>query len=223
MSTQKVNSAVPSAPQFGSNALMVRKDAGGTGADSTAYVEQLQGSDDGRLRVDTEVQRPVFDAPIVGLVPVASATDIITIYGSATKTIGIREIKLNGIATAALNTGVFAIRRSTANAGGTSATVTPKARDKGNDTVASTAVVTTYTGNATALGATSVTGNGTITADNIFLNVATGASQPLVMRFDPPLLLSGTASGLCINLGAVSVGGGVINGCITFDERPTTA
>jgi hypothetical protein len=74
---------------------------------------------------------PSFAVAGVGITPAATPTDLLTITGSATRTVHIRRITVSGLATTAGTMDVSLVRRSTADAGGTivtqgsSMTVTP--------------------------------------------------------------------------------------------------
>ena len=88
-----------------------------------------------------------YHAAIVSLTPATSASDIVTICGSATKTIAVTDIVLNGQASAASSKFVQLALRSTADAGGTSTTITGVPSDSSDQTA--TATVTQYTANPT--------------------------------------------------------------------------
>ena len=91
--------------------------------------------------------------------PGAAPTDVITLAGSATKTIHIMQVRVNLEATAAGTADVQIYRRSSADTGGTSTTITPFKFDTNN--AAATAVCTVYTANPSGLG----TGTTVLAAD----------------------------------------------------------
>jgi hypothetical protein len=99
---------------------------------------------------DNDPARAAYGFSVYGMTPVATATDVLTLGGSSTKTIRIRQIVISGVATGAGNIPIVIHRRTTANSGGTSTTPTPGQRD-GNDDAA-TAVVRQYSANAASLG-----------------------------------------------------------------------
>lgn len=144
-----------------------------------------------------------YSAAAVGFVPAAAtATDIFTITGSATKTIRIKEIRISGTTTSGspIKTNIQIIKRSSANVGGTSAVVTPAQNDSAS--AASTATVVRYTVNPTTLGTIVAAIRGDSTAVS-----ASGISGGVIM-FDfskNPVILNGTTQLLCINLGGASV------------------
>lgn len=158
-----------------------------------------------------------------GLVPVASATDVFTITGSGTTTVRIKEISISGTQTTASRRAILLIKRSTANSGGTSSTLTIAPLD--SDSAAATAVVRTYTANPT-LG-TSV---GTLRAEMGTFPVATpnnaqGATtlNKVTWTFgqddsEVPTL-RGTSQVLSLNLNAVSWTGGSLSVYVQWTEE----
>src|SRR5689334_4986236 len=88
-----------------------------------------------------------YSAGILSLAPAASATDIFTITGSASKTIRVVEIALIGTQTTAGVVGIQLVKRSTANSAGTSSAPTVVPHDSAS--AAGTATVLAYTANPT--------------------------------------------------------------------------
>lgn len=163
---------------------------------------------------------PTYSAAIVGLVPVASATDFLTITGAAGKTIMVSRISCSGQSTANGSTPVQLVRRSTANLTGTSTSPTVVPNDPSN--VAGTAVVKAYTANPGTLG----TLVGPVRAGNILTNVAATANSgaALVWTFGPEEnqqpVLRGATQVLALNANAASfVAGATLNCDIEWTER----
>lgn len=135
-----------------------------------------------------------------------SPTDFFTITGSGTKTVKVSSIQFRGMNTAA--NGAFfltAIKRSTANSGGTSATITAVPLDSAN--AAATAVVRAYTVNPT-LGTTV----GNLVAAVVDLDDATvtpAGIQMFVIDFSSmlgqPLVLRGTGEVLALSFGGTAI------------------
>lgn len=142
---------------------------------------------------------PVYSASAVGIAAVTSATDIFTITGSATKNVRIHSLVLTGtLATAAVRD-VLLIKRSAANTGGTSATVTGLPLD--SNAAAPTAVVRTYTANPAGLG----TAIGTVRVRRIGVPATTAANIDVAeFVFTVPLTLRGVAQTLAVNLNGVA-------------------
>src|SRR5258705_5485634 len=69
--------------------------------------------------------RQTYSAGFFGLVPAASATDVICLAGSATKTVRLQNIRLSGTAGTLVTTPVQLVRRVTVDPGGTPAATTP--------------------------------------------------------------------------------------------------
>lgn len=159
-----------------------------------------------------------YSAAISALVPAGSPTDIMTITGSATKTIRITMVEISG--TTSSGSGIRGqanlIRRSTPNTGGTSTSPTRVSHDSTN--IAPTATVLAYTANPT-LGTTV----GTIRSMALTF-LASGSAASLIDWFfgDRPaqaVILRGTNQVIAINLGGVTVTGGQISGSIEWTEE----
>lgn len=151
---------------------------------------------------DNEPMRGTYTAFVSGDVPATSATDILTITGSATKLIRIRSLIISGTATSASNIQLLFYRRTTANTGGTFTNPTLIRRDANDD--APTATLTLYSANPASLGTTLGV------ADGARLNVAPAANGSIDRVFlqygwinDKAPVLRGVLDSFCIGLGGV--------------------
>jgi hypothetical protein len=158
-----------------------------------------------------------YAASVTGLVVAASATDIFTIIGSATKTVRITRLRISGIkTTAGAAVDIQLIKRSTADTGGTSTAPTIVPYDSAN--AAATAVVAAYTANPT-LG----TAVGTLIVDSIFVPLATASGTAMDYIFgnrpSQAIVLRGVAQQLAVNLNGVTVGGGAFDIWCEFSEE----
>jgi hypothetical protein len=153
----------------------------------------------------------------------ASATDIVTIYGSASKTVRIIGLRLNGLQTTAGQILFTVIKRSTADSGGTGVAGTAVPVDSNN--AAATATVTHYTANPTL-------GTGVGSVSSRYLHIPAAASTTsgdvgdLIASINAgnwislqPITLRGTGEGAVINLGGVTVTGGTLNANISWIEE----
>jgi len=163
------------------------------------------------------VQVATYGASITGASFAVANTDVFTITGSATKTIKIKHISLDGTQTTAGVVGILLIKRSTANSGGTSTVVTSGPFD--STSAAATAVVRQYTANPTV-----GTPVATLHSEKVFVSTTTG--QPDELKFDfsnltgmQEITLRGTNEVLAINLNGVSVTGSSFNADITWTEE----
>ena len=155
-----------------------------------------------------------------GLVTAASATDIFTLTGSATKTVRITHVEVSGIATTILDTSVQVFIRTTADTGGTSSAVTPFPHDQNNP--AATATAAAYTANPTINDATARL----IRVEKVMFNIAapTAGSESGRLFLDfgtrpsQAIVLRGVAQQLAINLNGVTVAGPSIDISIEFTE-----
>jgi hypothetical protein len=159
--------------------------------------------------VNTEARIPTYSAA-ASIVLAASATDVFTIYGSASTSVRIRRIEISGVATAAGGMQVSLVKRSAVNTSGTSSAVTAVPHDAAD--AAATATCLAYTANPT-----SGTTVGTIRTFNLPMPAIAAAVNPIVETFggdraDKSLVLTGVAQGLAINFngGTVPTGGTVL-------------
>ena len=157
--------------------------------------------------VNTEGTKPTFSAGTIGFTPVATPTDFWTIIGSASKTVRVLRVTVTGIATAAASIGIQLIKRSSANTGGTTSTLTIAPHDS-ND-AAATAVVSTYSVNPTGLG----TSIGLVRAKTLNLGAA-GAAGEIVFDFGTrnsrAVVLRGVAQALALNWNGAAVPAGTV-------------
>jgi hypothetical protein len=150
-----------------------------------------------------------YSASSAAFTPAASATDVFTITGSASKTVRIRSIWLSGTQTTALQFLVLLIKRSTANTTGTSAAVTAVPHDT-NSGVAASATVLQYTANPGGLGAAV----GNVRSRRVFIPAPATATYAEIAFWDfgvgtgESIVLRGTAQVLAINLNATTLTGG---------------
>ncbi len=180
----------------------------------------LQANPSGALLValgDSSVT--TYSASITALAPAAAATDIFEIFGSGTKTVKVRRIQISGLATAAGAYDFVALKRSTANSGGTSSSPTVVPHDSAD--AAGTAVVKAYTANPT-------TGTlvGGMRATKSTVTTVAGAIPSILTVFDwsddrggKPVVLRGTAQGLAINLAGATMTGGALNIDVEWTEE----
>lgn len=155
-----------------------------------------------------------------GLVVAASATDIFTLTGSATRTVRITHVEVSGIATTILDTSVQVFVRTTADSGGTSTSITPIPHDQNN--AAATATAAAYTANPTINDGTARL----IRVEKVLFNLsapsAGSESGRLMLDFgtrpSQAIVLRGVAQQLAINLNGVTVAGPSVDISIEFTE-----
>ena len=177
-----------------------------------------------RVTLATDVPLPpaatppaTYSASIVGLATAATATDIFTITGSATKTVRVARIMVNGVQTTSAQVNVLIVKRSTANTAGTSTAPTRVPYDSAS--AAATATVLAYTANPT-LG----TAVGTASASRAFIPGAATASDAQGLEIvsggagQQIMTLRGIAEVLAVNLNGVTVTGSAINVTVEWTE-----
>jgi hypothetical protein len=167
-------------------------------------------------------QKWTYRAAKQGLVPVASATDIAVLSGSASKVIRVTRVEVSGIATTILNTSVQLLLRTTADSGGTS-TGSPTTFPLDQNAPTATGVVLTYTANPTVNDGTARPIGTYKTLFNIAAPAAGSESTRLVVEFGnrpaQAVVLRGTAQQLAVNLNGVSVSGGSIDVAFEWSEE----
>lgn len=141
--------------------------------------------------------------------PAASGTDLLTITGSATKTVSVTHASCSGTSTAVGAGSLFLAKRSTANTGGTSAAVTAVPVDSAD--AAASATVLNYSANPT-------TGTlvGNVASAIITLTpAATTTYGALPVKWDfgqrdgeKPIVLRGIAQVFALNGGGVTLPSG---------------
>jgi len=160
--------------------------------------------------------------------PPATPTDMVTIYGSASKTVRIISFKITTNNTAAGSQVFYLIRRSAVNTAGTFVAGTPVQADSTD--AAATATVGHYTANPSGLGA--VVGNvnikkqaSPVLTPATFAGIVEDAGCEMVdwmtnSIMDKLITLNGTAQGLCLNFnGAALVSGQVHSYRIVWIEE----
>lgn len=148
--------------------------------------------------------------------PAATATDVFTLTGSASKTIRIRKIVLSGTQTTAGNVVTSITKRSTANSGGTSTGLTEVPLDSSD--AAATATGLSYTVNPTT---------GTLVGDvdmrSVHIPTALTEAVPTEWEFGVPgrreLVLRGTGEVVAINLGGATLTGGSLTATFEWTEE----
>jgi hypothetical protein len=153
---------------------------------------------------------PSYIAQAAAITPAATATDVVTICGSATKTVKVIRSEITSYATGASVIDFYLIKRTTANTGGTSSAITSSRMNSSNSVA--TAVVTRYTANPSALGS----GN-TILVDHYEMSAVTGNSYftfPWVEHFgnigNQAITLNGVAECLAFNLNGQTLPSGML-------------
>jgi hypothetical protein len=182
------------------------------GTDGT-NAQTIATNTNGAVLVDLQSSaKSVYGATVRSLSPPATPTDMVTVTGSATKTIRVLRIILSAIQTTGASQEFLIIKRSTANTGGTSTTATnvPFA----TSFAAATATVRAYTANPTT-----GTAVGTINVTKFFVP-AGGTAQRNDYVFDfsnnglyPGIVLSGTSEVLALNFNGAALPGGLNVDC----------
>ena len=165
-------------------------------------------ADGDNLAVSINGTRSTFHYVAQDVTPVATATDVVVLSGSASKVIRVTKVSIVGTATAASIYDHYVIKRTTANTGGTSTTPTAAQADSAD--AAQTATLRLYTANPSALG-TGVS----VEANKTYLSASAtpgAAALPVVYTFgtrnDKAIVLRGTSESLAINFNGQAVPAG---------------
>lgn len=174
------------------------------------------------------VPKATYSAGFVGLVPAASATDTVCIKGSATKTVKVQKILLNGTAGTLVTVPVSLVKKATADTGGTAASTTANPANTitklDSAFATASAVPISYTAVPTINDAGTIMAAGSVTLN--VTGTTAAPNNPLVFDFTgnntnllSPLVLRGVAQQACLHLNTISVSSGVLNGYIVWTEE----
>lgn len=174
------------------------------------------------------IAKATYSSAFFGLVPPASATDIICIAGSASKTVKLQGIRLSGSGTA-ISIPVTLVKRASVNTGGTPAATTANPgvvtqiarRDSGN--AAATATLISYTANPTIVDTAPTYLESFQMA---FAAAATGPAVVIVLDYSRDIVnlqqvptLKTAAEQICVNFNGSTVTAPLLTGSITWTEE----
>lgn len=174
------------------------------------------------------VPRTTYSAGFIGLVPAASATDVICIAGSASRAVRLQNIRLSGSAGTLVSLPITLVRRVSVDTGGTAATTTANPanniakRDINSPTA--TATLVSYTANPTIVDSAPTyldsqsTTFGTTAAATVTVPLFLDYAKDVENFLFPPTLV-GVAAQACLNFNAVTISSGLLNGSITWTEE----
>lgn len=164
------------------------------------------------------LKRNTYSAISVGLVPAASATDIVCLNGSTSKNVHLRRVVLSGTAGTAITTPVVLKLNHSLDTGGTAATglALPVAAPLNPNNPAATATLTSYTANPTVTDSTpnyllapAVSFGVTTTVGEADVYTAGTSIDFFDQGWDIPKAATVTQQ-LCLNLNGVSISSGVL-------------
>ena len=157
------------------------------------------------LAYDNSTMKQTYSATVSGASPAASATDVCSLAGSATKTIKVRRVLFTSTPTTAVTEPISVLMRSTASTGAGSAIAT-MSYDSANAANTS-ALVEVWTSNPTA-----GTLTGVLADVAIGFGIATTANTPFANTFvfgqlGQPIVLRGVAQQVAVNLSGITFTG----------------
>lgn len=174
------------------------------------------------LAFDNATQKQTYSASWA-FSPASSATDVLTIQGSATKKVNVRRIYVNGVATTSVNALALLVRRATADtSGSTSGTALTAASYNTSNTTASgsaaTAIVEIYTTNPVEPASYQTIIERWFT----WGNMTTTQSKDLDLYFGAggsPLVLQGIAQTIALNLNGITFSGAQLTVTVEWTEE----
>jgi hypothetical protein len=212
----KAEDAVATSGDTGVFALAVRRDTLTTGSSATGDYNEFAVDQYGAQLVRSfEKHAKTYSASAKTSLAV-SARDVMMIPGNAVTVVYVTKLIISGTATVARLQDLQVVRRSTANTGGTSSSMSVAQHDSTDAAPSSTPI--TYTANPSALGTLA----GTIRQS--FLALGTPASSDdniIVFDFGDkgrPVVLRGTTQSLCIDMSATSLSGDVLSVSVEWYE-----
>lgn len=149
-----------------------------------------------------------------GIVPVASATDVACLTGSATKTVRLKSARISGTTGTLVTLPVLLNKHTVANTGGTAATSTalPVPVPLDSAFAAATATTTAYTANPTVDATATILDVQTVafTTTSALATQAGGYFNYTGSNFAAAPTLRGVAQQICLNLGGISIASGLL-------------
>lgn len=175
-----------------------------------------------------------YSSAFFGLVPPASATDMVCIAASATKTVRVDRIVISGSAATALSLPITVVRRASLDTGGTAASTTANPGITTQIASRDTSLALNTAASATLISYTAVpTINDTspVYLDSAQLGLAANTvgvvSAPVVFDWSRdinalvqvPSLAKGSTQQICVNFNSTSITTGALTGQITWTEE----
>ena len=196
----------------------VRRDTLTVSASATGDYNEMASTKYGAGYVKDEERQKATYSFSCEFTPAASATDILEIKASGTKTITIQVVEVYAFATAATVQPIDLLRRSTLNTGGTRTAVTAIKHEEAD--AAATAAVNFYTANPT-------TGTlvGKLRAMPVYFAAAAGTAEYQVKKFNlgelnkPLVLAQNSTQSFVLNIRGSTPSGAVIAVNITITEE----
>ncbi len=159
--------------------------------------------------VFSTAQSPTYWASSIGYSPVATATDMSCVIGSATKTVTVTNAVMYVNSTTSATQSLYIIKRTTANSGGTPTTLTPTLYDSADGSATATAV--TYAANPTTGTGTTIRYNQitspVVASPAVAFSLATFSANGSTITYQKNIVLRGTGEALCFNYNGAALAG----------------
>lgn len=213
----KAEDAVAATGDTGVMALGVRRDTLTSSSSATGDYNELAVTQYGAQLIKSEDKHARTYSASARTTPATSATDFMFIPGNGTTTVYVTKVVISGLATTARLQDIQLIKRTTANTGGTSSSMSIAQHDSTDAVPSSTPI--TYTANPTGLGSS----GGIFRQAFAALGVA-ASSDDNILTFDfgdkgRPIVLRAATQGLAVNLsGTATLAGDSISVSVEWYE-----
>lgn len=162
----------------------------------------------GVLAVNGEGTKDTYATGAAGITPAATPSVIIEIKGSATRTVRIKKLVFQAVASTAKQWAVTLYRAAAAVTDGTP--VTPVITEFDTSGAAATAVISHFTANPTPAAANPA--SSVVFVRDVTFTAPASAAEPYIIDFcqrqDKPFILRGAADCLCLTLGGSALTAG---------------
>ena len=168
------------------------------------------------LAYDNSTMKPTYSSTAI-VVPAASATDVCTLFGSATKNVRVRRVIVGGVASVVQTEEIGIVKRSTIDTGGTQTIGTSIPYDSGS--AAATAVTEWFTANPTLGTLVGALVDFNITWGNLTTGVGSGTREVLFGQLGSPVVLRGAAQQIAVNLNGNTLVSGKVTCTFEWTEE----
>lgn len=171
------------------------------------------------LTYDNSTMKPTYSATGTG--PIATnSTDICSLAGSATKTIKVRRILLSGSATAVVTDPVAILKRSTANAASSGASIMNQVPYDSANSAGTSALAEFHSVAPQTLGTlVGMIADPLITFSNYTTGISNGQQRLYYGEFGSPIVLRGVAQMVAVNHNASAPTGAFITCTFEWTEE----
>lgn len=172
------------------------------------------------LTYDSGILKPTFSAT-ASVSPASTGTDILELRGSSTKVVRLRRVRVNGVATAAMNLPITLVRRTALDTAGTVVNVNIASYDSAAYNT-ETATVFLYTANPTETATAAVTNLITETyvpIGNYTTGLITGELNTVFGQSGASVVLRAATEAIAVNLNGFTPSGAILTVTVEWTEE----